>query len=211
VGLMNSKGPSPVTHIDQGDDAPDTRSTRRALLGAGIGVSVLGAALAGATGRAGASSVLADADDSALLRAAMELELAARDLYDEAIAAGADPLMPRTMREQHESYAQAIAGASGFSANTRNDQVFDGLSGSFATSDTQALAEVAYELESTALATHLELLGVLTDPGAVRIVASIVSIVARHCAVLADAAGRGDDLDALITLDADPLPLEDLV
>jgi rubrerythrin len=206
-----------VTHTDPGDHVVDTRSidasrsSRRSLLGAGIGLSVLGAALTSVTGNSvGALSASAPTEDRVLMRVAMELELTARDLYDEAIAAGADPTIPGAMREQHESYAQSLAGATGFSANTRNDEVFEQLRGNFSTPDTVQMATIAFELESIAVATHTELLGLLQEANSARLIASIASMESRHCAVLAHASGRGDDLDALIVNTAEPLVLEDL-
>ena len=55
----------------------------------------------------------------------------------------------------------------------------------------------AYDLESTLVATHTELLGELEGVDGAKTIASILMMEARHCTVLADLAGRGDDLDAL--------------
>lgn len=206
---MISKGPSPVTHTDPGDDTTVARSSRRSLLGAGIGAGVLGVAFAAATGQT-IGAVGTATDEGELLARAMQLELTARDLYDEAIAAGASAELPSILREQHEAYAQAIAGATGRSANARNQEVFDALRASFATADDAAVATAGYELESIASATHTSLLGSITDLAAARLVASIAVVEARHAAVLAAASGQGDDLDALLVNSADPLILEDL-
>jgi rubrerythrin len=201
---MISKGPSPVTTSDVGDHVPASISTRRALLGAGVA----GVALAAFTARtAGAGSPTPA--DTELLDFAMRLELSARDLYRAAVDAGADSGIASVMAEQHESYAQSLAGFGGLSAGTRNDEVFEGYESAFATSDDQAVLEAAYELESIAVATHTELLGLLEGARAARLVASILVVEARHCAVLADATGRGDDLDALLANTADPILPED--
>jgi rubrerythrin len=204
VGLMTSKGPSPVTTSDVGDHVPATISTRRGLLGAGV----VGVALAAFAARS-ASASSPSAADTELLRFAMQLELTARDLYRAAVDTGADSGITSVMAEQHESYAQALAGFGGLSANTRNSEVFDAYESTFATSDDQAVLEAAYELESIAVATHTELLGLLEGPRAARLIASILVVEARHCAVLADATGRGDDLDALLVNTADPILPED--
>jgi hypothetical protein len=214
---MRSKGHSPVNPAAEGVPAADgarepgvASPTRRHLLGA----SVLGAALAVAAGRtvSASSSPATSAngsgltdDDVELLRFAIGLELAARDLYDAAIAAGADPGLLEVMSEQHEAYAQGIAGLTGLSASERNDEVFDALSGDFETSDLTAVATAAYDLESAAAATHGELLGLLESVDAAKLVASIAAVEARHCTVLADVSGNGDDLDALLVNTAEPI------
>jgi hypothetical protein len=113
------------------------------------------------------------------------------------------------MREQHESYAQAMAGVSGASANRRYEPVFVQFRSGFSSANTAAVARVAYDLESAAVATHTELLGLLSEASSARLVASIISVEARHCAVLADLAGLGDNLDALLVNSADPITFED--
>ena len=61
------------------------------------------------------------------------------------------------------------------------------------------------DLEATAVATHNDLLGRLQGVDGIAAVASFVVVEARHGTVLADVAGNGDDLDALLTSDAEPL------
>jgi hypothetical protein len=136
--------------------------------------------------------------------------LTARDLYELAVTAGADPTIAGAMRDQHQAFAQALAGQTGISANTRNDEVFDAARAGFDTSDTVEMATAAHELESIASATHTELLGQLTDEAAARLVASIAIIEARHATVMASASGRESDLDALLSNSAEPLALEGL-
>lgn len=180
------------------DCAPSDRSTRRALIGAGV----VGAALALAGSRpAGAqSSGGLSADDRALMSAAVAIELAARDLYDEAIAAGAGDDLWQVLREQHESYGQRLSGIAGISANTRDDAVFDALQSSFATSDP---AVAAFELESAAAATHLELLRRVTDTNSAGAIASIAAMESRHAAITGRLAGQPDD--SLFTNAASPI------
>lgn len=207
---MTSKGHSPVTHTDVGDHVAATTG-RRALIGAGL----VGAALAIAGGRPAAAAAptasgAPTGTELELVEFAMRLELAARDLYDEAVSAGALGDIAVAMRAQHEAYAQSISAFTGLSANGRNDEVFDALSSSFGSSDDTAVALAAYDLESIAVATHTELTRLLERPDSAALVASILVVEARHCAVLADAGGLGDDLDALLVNDADPLLPEDL-
>ena len=207
MGTMTSKGPAPVTR-SEGDNVTPQPSSRRSLLGAGV----LGAALAVVASRTASASVPPKRPteaDSELLDVAMSLELTARDLYDAAIEAGADAELLTPFSRHHASYAQAIAGLTGVSANRRIDAVFDEAEGGFATSDSATVLASAYDLESTAVATHTELLGRLEGIDAAKLIASIVAVEARHCTVLADAAGNGDDLDALLTNSASPVSRED--
>lgn len=183
------------------DHAASERPSRRALFGAGV----IGAALALAGPRpASAASGLSD-DDAALASFAIGLELTARDLYDSAIAAGATDSVWMIMREQHEAYAQQIAGISGIPANTRNDAVYDQLAADF---DTSRPAPAAFDLENVAAATHTELVGTVADLGLAAAMASFVSMESRHATVLASLAGTGDDLDALFSNPATALSPE---
>ena len=68
-----------------------------------------------------------------------------------------------------------------------------------------AVAAAGYDLESTLVATHTELLRALEGTDGAEMLASILIVEARNCAVLADLAGNGDDLDALFVNDAEPL------
>ncbi len=172
------------------DQAATERPTRRALLGAGV----IGAALALAGNRPATAATGLSDTDMRVAAFAIGLELTARDLYDTAIAAGADDDVWQVMREQHEAYAVLLSGISGISARSRDDATFDALSGGFDTSDPAA---AAFELENVAAATHTELIGIVEDVDLVAAMASFVSLESRHATVLASLSGQGDDLDAL--------------
>lgn len=187
--LELSKGPQLVTNSAVADHAATERPTRRALISAGV----LGAALALAGSRPAAATSGYSADDQLGAGFAIGLELTARDLYDTAIAAGADDEIWALMREQHESYAQRLAGITGISADQRNDAVFDALAEAFDTGDPSA---AAFELENIAAATHVDLLELVDDADIAAAMASIVSMESRHATVLALLDGN-DDLDAL--------------
>jgi hypothetical protein len=190
-----------VTDSAVADQAASDRPSRRALLGAGV----IGAALAVTGSRSASATTIGLSErDAALVGFAISLELTARDLYDAAIAAGAEGQVWDVMREQHESYAQRLAGIAGVSSNTRNDEVFDALVGGFR----GATSAAAFELENVAAATHTELLGVVTDEKAAKAMAAIIAIESRHATVLAGLAGFGDDLDALFLNAATALSLE---
>jgi hypothetical protein len=181
---------SPVTDSAVADQAETDRPTRRALFGAGV----IGAALAMAGSRsASAAATGLSEDDAALVAFAISLELTARDLYDAAIDAGAQGDLWNVMREHHKAYAQRLAGIAGIPADMRNDDVFDALEGGFR----GATSSSAFELENTAAATHIDLLGSVTDTNVAAAMASIIATESRHATHLAGLAGKGDDLDAL--------------
>jgi len=183
---------------DTPDTAPD--GSRRRLVTAGLAAAALG--VIGSRTVSAAPNELS-ARELELLRFAQVLELTARDLYDEAIAAvGNDPLL-EAMSEQHEAYAQAIASITGLSATGRNDTVFYDRTGAFRTDTVLA----AHDLESTAAATHTELLAHITQAHAAEVIASIISAESRHCVVLADVAGLGTNLDVTLTNSATALEL----
>ena len=149
-------------------------------------------------------------DDIALLGFAQSFELTARDLYQAALDGGlADHDLSdvfTTLRNNHEEYANRLLGILGVDApQHRDDALFDELVGGFEGGDAAAVATAGRELEATAVATHAELLGQLTDVDAIAAIASIVIVEARHGTVLTDIAGDGDDLDAMLIADAEPL------
>lgn len=170
------------------DHAASDRSSRRALLGAGV----LGAALA-LTGSRAASALsspgLSD-DDTAIAAFAIALELAARDLYDAAIAAGSTDEAFAVLREQHEGYATRLAGLAGVSASVRDDATYDALVGAFSTADPVIAAR---DLENTAAATHISLLGPVEGDDLAAVVAAIAAMESRHSTVLGLIAGESGD------------------
>jgi hypothetical protein len=193
-----SKGQPPVTDSAVADHAASDRSSRRALLGAGV----VGAALALAGARsvtASGSPGLSDADKE-LAAFAIGLELTARDLYDAAIDAGSTGDEWSIMREQHEAYATRLAGLAGLSANARNDDVYASLEAQFDTTNPVAAAQ---ELENIAAATHVELLTSIEATSMAAIVAGIAAMESRHSTVLGLIAGETGD--ALFTNPATPL------
>ncbi len=183
------------------DHAASDRLHRRALLGAGaIGAAL---ALAGSTpATAGSTPGLSDGD-IANIGFAISFELTVRDLYDAAVDAGATGQVWTVMREQHESYAQLLAGISGISARARDDVTFDALVDGFRGGTTQA----ALDLENVAAATHIALLAEVVDPDAAAAMASFAAMESRHAVVLAGLAGD-DDFDALFLNTATPLSPE---
>ena len=107
----------------------------------------------------------------------------------------------------HLAYADKIAGAAGFSADTRNEEVFDQLESAFDTSDAEAFAEIANTLENTAAATHTSLMPEYESVNARKITASIIVVEARMATVLSDFGGLSSNLEELFEPDAEPLDL----
>jgi anaerobic selenocysteine-containing dehydrogenase len=64
-----------------------------------------------------------------------------------------------TLRENHEEYANSIAGLLGQSAVPRSREVYDQFADRFTTTDVTELAAAAYDLESMLVATHPEVTG----------------------------------------------------
>ncbi len=175
-------------------DAP-SRTSRRALFGAGV----LGAAAALIRSQAADAAT----DEIAAMDFAISLELTARDLYETAIEAGAVGDLWGLLAEQHEAYATRLAGIAGLSADQRNDEVFDALSGAFRSTTTEA----GLELENTAAATHAGLLSIVAEDDAAAAIASISSMESRHATLLATLTGT-TDLDTLFLNDATALSPE---
>ena len=149
-------------------------------------------------------------DDIGLLGFAQSFELSARDLYQAALDGGlADGDLAgvfTTLRDNHEEYANRLSGILGVDApQHRDDALFDELVGGFEGGEAAAVANAGLDLEATIAATHNDLLGRLQGIDAIAAIASFVVVEARHAAVLVDVAGNGDDLDALLTSDAQPL------
>lgn len=209
VSSMNPKGPSHVDRlpadahasasVNSADDAqpagtaPAAATSRRRLLGAAGLAGLAGAASALVSSEAAAApdeqpNLPTDAD-VVLLVEAMRLELAARDLYRRRLHddVGAGDIAPvvSVMAENHEAYAQAIAGATGISAQGRNDAVYDAYVSAFEGGRTN-FATAAHELEQAAVATHTALLGQFESADAVALTTSILVVEARHATVLAD-------------------------
>jgi len=202
---MTPKGLSPV---DLDPAAPAT--SRRGLLGALGAVGLAGAAALAVARPASAAPTSPTEDDKKLLRAAMELELTAAALYRAAIDGGLSNeagALADVFAANHMAYADEIAGVAGFSANSRNDEVFDQLESAFATTDVDAFAEAANGLENTAAATHTELLAEYESVNARELTASIIVVEARMATVLSNLGGLASNLQQLFEPDAEPLEL----
>ncbi len=202
---MTPKGHSPV---DLDSAAPAT--SRRGLIGALGAAGLAGAAALSIARPVSAAPTSPTEQDKVLLRQAMQLELTAEALYRTAVDAGLTDVaadLAMVFAENHVTYADKIAGGAGFSADTRNDEIFELLEPAFATSDAQAFAEAAIALENTAAATHTALLPEYVSREARKLTASIVVVEARMATVLTHFGDSASSLDDLFISDAEPLDL----
>ena len=139
-------------------------------------------------------------DDVALLGFAQTVELAARNLYDVALATkdfdDNERAVLATIRESHEAYATSLSGELGRDAPQEINPIFDDLKSSFG-GDKASVLEAAYGIESTAVATHTEILSKLQGTDGASLIASILIVEARHGTALACLNGS-DDLDTLL-------------
>jgi hypothetical protein len=202
---MNSKGQSLVDF-----EPAEPASTRRSLLGAAGVASLIGASVAVLSGQSAAAAPDRPSDaDRAELTEALRLELAATDLYRLAAAelSGDAETVALVMADQHRAYAEAISGMIGLSSPGPNEDVVDQLTDAFTTSDSQAFGNAARSLENTAVATHTALLVGYDSLQAVNLTASIITVEARHAAVLTSLAGFSSNLDEMLGNTADALDI----
>ncbi len=210
---------------DVTEPVPADSALRRRLLGIGLGgaaVSLLPFLVgrASATTTTGSTSDTTPAttttappkrpstDDVDLLGFARSVELAARDLYDVALGTNAFDAEQRaviaTIRESHDAYAASISAILGRLAPQTPNPVVESLSSTFS-GDKSKVLDAAYGLESTAVATHTEILGKLQGTDGASLIASILIVEARHGTVLAYLNGKTGLDDLLVNEEADAL------
>lgn len=146
--------------------------------------------------------------DKRLLEQALGLELALSRLYEAALDAGpSDELatVVGVVAENHQAYAQRIAGVTGLSVKNADPDLVESNRSAFTGSETGFL-EVAHQLEQQAVATHSELLSDYESIDAIKLTASILVMEARYATVWADFLGI-DDLDTIFANDASALQL----
>jgi hypothetical protein len=212
--------------IDVTEPAQPDSALRRRLLGIGLGGAAV-SLLPFLVGRAGAttpSSAPADTaaatttttsppkrptdKDVTLLGFAQTIELAARNLYDVALATkdfdANERAVLATIRESHEAYATSLSAELGRQAPQEVNPIFDDLRSSFS-GDKSSVLDAAYSLESTAVATHIEILAELQGTDDASLLASILIVEARHGTVLAYLNGKTDLPTLLVDKEADAL------
>ena len=149
--------------------------------------------------------------DVELLGFAQSAELTARDLYRQAIEAGAGEEHVASLvalAAHHDAYAQSISATIGTAApQARNEELFAALQQRFGR-NTNQVALAAHELENRLVVTHRSLLENLDGTEGSALVASIMITEARHAVALATIAGLSPvtESDAfLVTTDLAPL------
>ncbi len=202
---MTPKGHSPVDL-----ESAQTVTSRRSLAGA-LGVAGLASAVALAVARpVSAAPYSPTVADSTTLEQALQIELAAKLLYRDALAAGltdAAALVAQTFGDNHEAYADQFAGITGISADTYDVAFYDAYKNDFATKDVAQFAQAAWELENNLAATYTKLFTSLESVSSQTVVASIVVINGRMATVLADLAGVSSDVDLLFDPPAEIITL----
>jgi superoxide dismutase len=117
---------------------------------------------------------------------ALSAELSVHDLYITAIDSGMLSADERSMMEMfsehHKSYAQSLNGLLGKAAtNSRNEALYSTYAGQLTTA--QAMNRVLQSVENTMVATHTDILSSLQGMDGATLVASIITVEARHAAV----------------------------
>lgn len=200
----------------------EQRLPRRGLLAAGIGGAAV-SLLPFLTGRASAAASSTTAaptttlppkrptdDDTSLLAVAQGAELAAVDLYADAISGvkgwtPAQATVMTTIRQAHLAYGNSVAGLLGKAApQTASEDLYRSLKNDFIGSAEDVL-KAAAALESALVATHLDLLAKLQGTNGAALVASVVTAEARHGTVLLDLAGVTDEGELLVENEQDSL------
>jgi hypothetical protein len=211
--------------IDVTEPAAADSALRRRLLGIGLGGAAV-SLLPFLVGRANATTPTTGPsdttaattttappkqptdDDVSLLGFSQSVELAARNLYD--VALGTDDFdantraVIATIRESHDAYAASLSAILGRQAPQTVNPVFDTLQSSFG-GDKKSVLDAAYALESTAVATHTDVLGKLQATDGASLIASILIVEARHGTVLAYMNGSTDLDELLVDKEADAL------
>ena len=124
--------------------------------------------------------------DKQLLDFALSAELSVHDLYVTAIDSGMlsadEKLMMEMFSEHHKSYAQSLNGLLGKAAtNTRNEALYTTYAGQLTSA--QAMNRVLQSIENTMVATHIDILSSLEGMDGATLVASIITVEARHAAL----------------------------
>ena len=124
--------------------------------------------------------------DKQLLDFALSAELSVQDLYLKAIDSGAlsadEKLMMQMFSDHHKAYAQSLNGLLGKAAsNTRNEGLYSTFAGQLTSAD--AISRVLQSVENTMVATHTDILSSLEGLDGATLVASIITVEARHAAV----------------------------
>jgi hypothetical protein len=147
-------------------------------------------------------------EDLPLLNFLQGAELAANQLYKQALATDLDDTQRTVLSvigQSHLAYGQALSGLLGREADNTADQALLTAQSSAFGGPTAAMLQAAGKLESTLVATHTKVIGTLVGTDAATLLASIVTIEARNGVVLADLRGATDLAELLVDDEADAL------
>jgi hypothetical protein len=193
-------------------ESAQTATSRRSFVGA-LGVAGLASAVALAVARpVSAAPYSPTVEDSAKLEQALRIELAAKRLYGDALAAGLTDVaaqVAQTFGANHEAYADQFAGITGISADSYDEAFYEDYKDAFATSDVAEFAQAAWELENNFAATYTKMFPSLESVGSQTVVASIVVVNGRMATVLADLAGVSSDFNLLFDPPAEIITLSE--
>jgi Ferritin-like domain len=146
--------------------------------------------------------------DVPMLRFSQNVELAAYRLYQMALATTLDDTqrtVVQVISQAHIAYGQALSGILGRLADNKTDEdLVSSRSAGFG-GDSATVLEAAGALESTLVATHTAIVGKLIGTDAANLLASIVTVEARHGTVLASLGGATALGDLLVDNGADAL------
>jgi len=145
-------------------------------------------------------------DDVVLLGFAQQVEATAVALYNDALKvkgwSDAQAKVVTYVRDAHLAYVQSLSGLLGPDAtNSISQEVYDDNASAFSGSIAEVLAS-AGALESTAVATHGDIIARLVGTDAASLIASIQINEARYCTVVADLAGETDPTVLLVDEEA---------
>ena len=165
-------------------DLPEVAATtRRRLLASFIAGTAAVAAAPLLAGRASASDGLArDSKDFASLNAALKRERQMTATYAAAVdqASGDEKTALTLLHDHHAAYADAIKGYLGSDAIKTTEAPLASGAGSFA-----QLASQMASLEDQTATMHIDLLATLVGHDAATLIASIITVEARHAGALA--------------------------
>lgn len=149
--------------------------------------------------------------DNGLLAQIQGLELAAADLYQAAIDAGAAGDSDRVLaagRDHHLAAGNVLSGLIGTAApQERDEDFFTEHQADFESGDLAAVATTGAELENTLIATYVDIVGQLQGVDGAKMVSAIIVGHARRATTLVDLSGQGDDPAALFENSATALSL----
>ncbi len=141
--------------------------------------------------------------DIPLLTFSQSLEMVAVQRYTAALDAtewsSEQALVLGTMREGHLGYVNSLSGLLGREGLTAPDPAVEEAIPGFGSS-VEAILAAASELESTAVASHLEVIGELQGTNAAGLLAAVVIVEAANGTVLASLMGE-TDFDSLLVVD----------